>query len=195
MNTDQIVRDALADLFERDLIVLESGRLNGAKELRGKLECAIGELRQNEIPLGYVALASYKSTKKLFPDWLIEDAKEDKELAERIAQTPPDEVILAGGTSWTLVIDYPLSTPCNIPLRAGDGGMTRRQVVNAVVDAYRKIYREEAKTTRTKPGFLPHSFNRNKTDGKHGIWGHVLGDLTLHTLCIHGNTLRVGVDS
>lgn len=39
-------------------------------------------------------------------------------------------------------------------------------------------------------------YNRIKTNGDYGIWGHVLGDLMLHTLYFEEkNVITVGVDS
>ncbi len=38
--------------------------------------------------------------------------------------------------------------------------------------------------------------NRETTHGPHGIWGHSLGDLVLHTVSqVKGNLFDLGVDS
>jgi hypothetical protein len=73
--------------------------------------------------------------------------------------------------------------------------MTRREVVNKVVECYERIYREEDAALAAPARLIPGSLNRETTSGPYGIWGHVLSDLMLCTLNVNGNKLSVEVDS
>lgn len=129
-----------------------------------------------EIDLGRVHMASHKPSR-------------------RIEHAEPDEIILGPNTKWQLEFYYPLTTAVRFHFVAPAAGHTRKEVVNAIAKAYKQIYAEEKQTSTIKAATLPQSFNRNLTNGKYGIWGHVLGDLILHTLYMNGNTLAVVVDS
>lgn len=59
---------------------------------------------------------------------------------------------------------------------------TRADLARAVAARYNAIYDEEAKTTAVEPGYIPGMLNRNRTNGRYGIWGHDIGDLVLHTV-------------
>lgn len=146
------------------------------------------------ISLGDIHMESYKKGGRLFPDYYYEPGVDKKEYDKEIKNTPPNEVILPANQEYELKIDYPLDIPFIIKLSSGTKGLTRADVVNFVVDCYKKIYKEE-ESTKTKPGKIPGMYNRNTTNGKYGIWGHDLGDLMLVDLDVNGNKLTVGVDS
>lgn len=87
----------------------------------------------------------------------------------------PNEVL--SETSIEVRFDYPLDKPvvftCN-------GPVTLKTFIDFVAHSYERIYREEKESAtieegRSAPGLL----NRNRTDGKYKIWGHVLDDLFL----------------
>jgi hypothetical protein len=94
----------------------------------------------------------------------------------------PDELVLPGG-EYLLVIDYPVANPVEIPVKPEDPrGYTRAGIVREVSRAYRRLYEEEEETSTVKvipPEARKGTFNRNETDGKHGIWGHDLRDLAV----------------
>ncbi len=136
-------------------------------------------------------MSSYKTGDEIFPDYFYEE--EDN--LEEIKNSPPDEIILPANQIFTLYIDYPLTTEFTTELNTGVHGLTRRNVIDFVIKCYKKIYEEEDESTKVKAGHIPNMFNRNKTNGKYGIWGHDLSDLMIHTLYVQGNELRVGVDS
>jgi hypothetical protein len=144
-----------------------------------------------QINLGYIHMESYKPGDKIFSEWFYEE----KEYQEEIDNTLPEEVILPANKKYTLTIDYPLSNPFKTELKTGVKGKTRREVINFIVDSYRKVYDEENNTSGVKESFIPGMYNRERTEGKYGIWGHVLGDLILHTLEVKGTKLSLGVDS
>jgi hypothetical protein len=103
----------------------------------------------------------------------------------------------------TLVIDYPLRHPTEVTLGPCLAGFTREDLVRLIGSAYRKIYREEKASStlpvetmaRRNPGCS--LMNRAETNGKYGIYGHVLDDLLLHTIVYHRNThtLMLKIDS
>jgi len=106
-----------------------------------------------------------------------------------------------------VTIDYPLSNAAVIEMEANGPGFSRGQLVKAISDAYKRIYKEEEETTTLpvetiaqRSGGASRLINRAETDGIHGIWGHVLGDLVLSSIdlsAVENGTAfyRLGVDS
>lgn len=78
----------------------------------------------------------------------------------------------------TLLISYPLtkSAKCHIKTR-DPNGFTRQEIIEQICENYERIYREEDESTEIEPGMIPGMFNRVQTNGKYGIWGHVIEDL------------------
>ncbi len=58
-------------------------------------------------------------------------------------------------------------------------GFTRVDFALAVAHEYEKIYEEEDTSRTTSPEPQGILLNRSRTDGIHGIWGHVLSDIVL----------------
>ena len=73
-------------------------------------------------------------------------------------------------------VDYPLNNPAVFELA---GPVTVKAFISFVAQTYQRIYREEQETSTVEAGLVPGMLNRNHTDGRYGIWGHVLGDLYL----------------
>jgi hypothetical protein len=99
---------------------------------------------------------------------------------------------------------YPLRNEFSFPISASSSkGFTRAELVRKIADLYKKVYEEEAQTSKIP--VIPmeqrkHLINRNETNGKYGIWGHDLDDLVLHTFEISrtaDGTVRahLGIDS
>ena len=89
------------------------------------------------------------------------------------------------GTNLIVVLDYPLHNESTFPINASaPSGFTRAEIVRKIADLYKKVYEEEARTSKipVTPPEQRKSYNRNETNGKYGIWGHDLGDLELHTI-------------
>jgi hypothetical protein len=82
--------------------------------------------------------------------------------------------------SIPIAFDYPLNGE-HVFTFERPGGWTRQAFYDAVRAKYREIYAEEERTRTLPAERLPGSMlvNRPKTDGKYGIWGHVIGDLVL----------------
>jgi hypothetical protein len=97
----------------------------------------------------------------------------------------PDEFVFAG-TELLVVVDYPLSKEFSFQISASStNGFTRAELVRKVADLYKRIYEEEAQTSTIAVIPLEQRkpvINRNRTNGKFGIWGHDLSDLVLHTI-------------
>ncbi|KAG5177279.1 hypothetical protein JKP88DRAFT_332877 [Tribonema minus] len=108
-----------------------------------------------------------------------------------------DEVVIAE-KHIVVELTYPLSGTFRFKLHADTAaGFTRRGLVKRISDTYHQVfYRDEERTQSRSPpcsGFL---INRGFSDGKYGIWGHVLGDLVLHTVSRDKDgTYGLGIDS
>lgn len=146
---------------------------------------------KKEIAVGdYVHLETWKPGDKLYSEW-IEQYVEYKSVIEHLK---PEEEILPAGV-YTLKIDYPLTKAMHDTC-SYDKPITREQMVNWIVNSYRYIYHMEKKTSSIEEDRIPGMLNRSETDGEFGIWGHVLGDLDLHTIWVdENNIITLGVDS
>lgn len=115
-----------------------------------------------------------------------------------------DEVVVPA-SKLRIILDYPLTNPSSLIVipAADDKGFTRKQLVVMISEKYHAVYDEEERTATIKT--TPREkrkglINRNRTNGIHGIWGHDLGDLVLHTIVVKkaadGTTeLALGIDS
>jgi len=74
----------------------------------------------------------------------------------------------------TIRFDYPLSQPAELKFESPDG-FTVERMYKAIHDGYRRIYAEEG----DDPGTMPGTYNRRRSHGPHGIWGHVVEDLSI----------------
>ena len=79
---------------------------------------------------------------------------------------------------YTFSYDYPLSNTASFKHKL-TADMNAGQILKLARKDYERIYREEDKSTRVpvtvgKNGPL---FNRDRSDGKYGIWGHCIEDL------------------
>lgn len=113
----------------------------------------------------------------------------------------PSTVVLKPNKTYTLILDYPVSTHYKAPIVTGEDGMTRIDLANQICKHYRKMYKEEDESTEIPAklgieGANVPMLNRCRTNGKYGIWGHCIGDLVLCCADIHPNgNIEVGVDS
>lgn len=126
-----------------------------------------------------------------------------EEIAKRISN--PNKDVLNIETIY-IIYYYPLSNAFICEYNSTTGfGFTKLRLVELIAETYRQIYGEEEATTKRlvipmeermkKIGLM----NRNQTDGKYGIWGHDLEDLSLnHIKIIKYNNryyLIPGIDS
>lgn len=83
------------------------------------------------------------------------------------------------GATLCLLIQYPLTRPYTHIVTHPDGsGWTKRQFGAEVTSAYEHVYGVEADTA-AHPGEAPGTWNRAKSEGAYGIWGHELAGLAL----------------
>ncbi len=76
--------------------------------------------------------------------------------------------------------NYPLSHIVRIPMKSkSPKGFTRAELAKKISEGYHRIYREEEQDV-PNPGHITGMFNRKSSNGRHGIWGHDLGNLVLH---------------
>jgi hypothetical protein len=87
-----------------------------------------------------------------------------------------DDLVVPSDTIM-LVLDYPLSQSTERQATS-PGGFTRKGMALAILAAYREVYAEEA-ADAGDPGLVPGLFNRARSNGRHGIWGHDIENLFL----------------
>ncbi len=97
-----------------------------------------------------------------------------------------DEIIIPDN-KIIVIIDYPLTNEYRFELESMKG-FSRKQLLIEVSKNYFKIYEEEEKSATIKT--IPvekrtKMYNRNKTDGKYGIWGHDIADLVLSEIEVY----------
>ena len=87
-----------------------------------------------------------------------------------------------------LVIDYPLIKPVEIKVKTSQkNGFTRQYLIERISAEYNRIYKEEEESALTKTIPIEEReglINRNKTNGKYGIWGHDIDDLDLSSIIV-----------
>jgi hypothetical protein len=81
-----------------------------------------------------------------------------------------NDFVLLPDQVYSVVIDYPLSTPYIRKFNTGKNGAGFLRVVREVSKAYQHAY---------------------KNDDKYGIWGHDIGDLVLEGIKVNENTKTI----
>jgi hypothetical protein len=125
-----------------------------------------------------------------------------------------DEVVITD-KDIKVSFDYPLKQKFLFDFHS-DQGFTRKQLVELIANTYKNIYEEEERTAneyeytykneadeacictskvipidiRVQMGSL---MNRNRTDGKYGIWGHDIEDLWLEGISYNPQTMIVSL--
>jgi hypothetical protein len=107
-----------------------------------------------------------------------------------------EEMIVATTNRISIRFDYPLTHSVILQFN-GKTPWRLSDLLDSIAEGYVKIYDEEDET-RTLPAQAPLDsilVNRPKTDGKHGIWGHILNDLFIEGVCKGSDdvwTLEIG---
>ena len=75
--------------------------------------------------------------------------------------------------------------------------MSQRGACAEGLGAVQGIYAAEAETAPDPGRAAPNLYNRGRSSGTYGIWGHDLGDLVLHTVAFDAerNLYTLGIDS
>ncbi len=101
----------------------------------------------------------------------------------------PDEIVLPF-SKVTLIIDYPLTHKASFDISAIGNGFSRKQLIQLISEKYHEIYKEEETSSKAKTVPVDKRdtlLNRNRTNGKYGIWGHDLSDLDLDSIEVYKN--------
>lgn len=109
---------------------------------------------------------------------------------KEMAESPADEVLDIKPGIYQLIIDYPCAG-YDMPVSIGKG-ITRQELMDIAAEAYHIMY------AYINEGIYAKGINENDEDwNKYGIWGHSMGDLTIHTFYVdeEKNQIKLGVDS
>lgn len=102
---------------------------------------------------------------------------EVEEVRNRLVE--PDELIIKE-EKITILFTYPLSVKVKFEFENKDG-FTRLDLFRCIYEGYKKIYDEEEEEVGD-PGTYDRLYNRGKSHGKYGIWGHYMDDLYLEII-------------
>ncbi|MFN5773340.1 hypothetical protein [Flavobacterium sp.] len=128
-----------------------------------------------------------KEDLEVFEDGIVPwiSIEKPEEQIERLIDT--DKVVIEY-SEITLVIDYPLNKPAEFVIKSSEKGFTKKQLALVISKKYHEIYDSEESSAKTKTipvGKREGVINRNKTDGKYGIWGHDISDLDLSSVEVY----------
>lgn len=122
--------------------------------------------------------------------WLAGD--EELKTPDRVVQPLPAERSAMTVRVW---YDYPLRN-AHFRETTVDQDLTEKMLTDLVCADYAKIYAEERASMTGEESRVPGMLNRAPSDGKHGVWGHVLTDLFLETADLgEDGTWTLGVGS
>ena len=102
-----------------------------------------------------------------------------EDVKKRVSLIKPNEVVI-DEEELTMVITYPLSVDVRVELKK-EGGFTRMFIFKSIYEAYKQIYEEEDEKSGD-PGTYNNLYNRKRSTGKYGIWGHYLEDLVIESV-------------
>lgn len=131
------------------------------------------------IKLGYIHIDSWQPTDRLADDFYFdpEDDCYNEDCVKSVRELDPEEVVLPM-RQYVIRLDYPTRVPFHTDLIVNGDGLTRRELVSAIVEAYRNLYKSA------------------KGKNPYGVYGHDIGDLMLASADVSGNAIiTVGVDS
>ena len=110
-------------------------------------------------------------------------------------QLKPDEIVIPM-KKIRVVYDYPLTKAVEFEFESDNyKGFTRAHLAKSISNGYKKIYKDEEKDVG-KTNNIPGIFNRKKSNGRYGIWGHHIEDLVLRQVTqVKDNLFELVVDS
>ena len=117
---------------------------------------------QNRIELGYMSIEKGTWAK----DW-------DNDGNPVVDEAYGSEVVIHAPTA-TVCFNYPLSREVMVTFTANNTnkGFTRKEISEKIMKQYHKIYDEEDAAVGD-PGTISNMmFNRQRSNGPYGIWGH-----------------------
>ncbi|HTF80069.1 MAG TPA: hypothetical protein VL947_00035 [Cytophagales bacterium] len=180
-------------------VCLILGCSQGTKNIKGDLEDYRSVIRareqaSSEKNTDYLGDLLYKVTYQVQVDSIDENVADGLQPWASIAHPKHDiqklvgaDVIVVPERYITILVDYPILKEYSFTL-SSKGGFTRAQLLRAISAQYHQIYEEEESTAHIKT--VPkkerkETYNRNETDGVHGIWGHDIEDLALHEILVY----------
>lgn len=89
------------------------------------------------------------------------------------------DILFKNPITADLYINYPLSVVVKETITFN----SLHSLIKAIRETYRKIYKEEEKSM-TKIKLSKRLYNRGKSNGKYGIWGHSIYDLVIESIRI-----------
>jgi len=109
----------------------------------------------------------------------------------------PDEIVIPLQTI-RVEYEYPFNNPAAFTHQADKPeGFTRAHLARQISSQYQRIYQEEEAAVGN-PGHIRGMYNRKRSKGPYGIWGHDLEDLVLHSVTqdsFKPDLFRLGIDS
>ena len=147
------------------------------------------------IDLGYMSIADLVWSKGFcYCEDAIADGEEKCSTCK--SNLNPDQIVIPK-QDVTVCYSYPLSHDfVNIHHTDNPAGFTRKEISEQIMKTYAQIYAEEDSDVGKPTEHIPGMMNRNTSEGRHGIWGHDIGDLQLHSMEEEENgVFSLGVDS
>ena len=114
------------------------------------------------------------------------DSCEDETYLQGISDL--DTIIITGENIF-IEFRYPLSKEVLLRFQK-EGGFTKRDLLKRIGEGYKKIYEDEAEAS-PDPGTYDNLYNRRRSEGRYGIWGHYLEDLVIESMRYNSNTKTV----
>ncbi len=142
----------------------------------------VEELHFMKEELGAIIVDHYGNTKfwlHTSPDLHVPYILDYEDENKRASLIKPNEVVIEE-EELTMVIDYPVSGDVRVELKKKEG-FTRMFIFKSIYEAYKRIYKEEDKESGD-PGIDNNLYNRRRSGGKYGIWGHYLEDLVIESV-------------
>ena len=110
---------------------------------------------------------------------------------QQMEMAPADEVLDIKPGTYTMKIDYPCAG-YEVEVIVPKKGITRQELMDIAAKAYHKIY------YFVNEGIYADGIDEtSEIWNKYGIWGHSMGDLTIHTFYVveQNSVITLGVDS
>lgn len=109
---------------------------------------------------------------------------------------PPENEVVITDTEIYIKYSYPLSkSHIHKHITKNPNGFTRKELYEQIAAHYHTIYAEEDAAVGPTSN-IPGMFNRDTSNGPHGIWGHHIGDLILTDIAMGDNDVyELGISS
>ena len=120
------------------------------------------------------------------------DDYEDNEEGEEKKDKDKCHKVLSNITNVIVEIDYPVSKPAIFKFDCTSTEVTYGLVLYLYTYAYQLMYKLEDEDVGESTNNIPGMLNRERSEGRFGIWGHDIGDLVyngISTLSFSGDTV------